>query len=149
MPATVTLSTTTLTYGVGPAAGRIALDSTDGITPNIRLFIDGELMKVISLDVAPWVNVARGVDGTSGASHPSEATVYIGRADQFYSQDPVGRPDAAIRVSPYINAINGRVWFAQGDANTTANRWWQLQTTTYGIGPLGVRTATVDLTEST
>ena len=124
MPATVTLPTTTLGVGVLDKDTLVSLASTSGVFAGIRLFIDGELMKVVSLDVDPWVRVIRGVDGTSAAPHPSTATVYIGRGDQFYQNDPVGRPPAAIPVSPYINVINGSVWFAQGDTtpSLSANR---------------------------
>lgn len=150
MPATVTLSTTTLAAPVGPSDGAVKLTSTSGVYPGYRLFVNGELMDVISLGVDPWVNVRRGVDGTKGLDHPSLATVYIGQASQFYAKDPVGRPPNAIPVSPHINVITGAVWFAQGDTvQADSNRWWQKQTTTYGEGPLGVITTTYDPTAST
>jgi len=149
MPATVTLVTTTLADAVGPSDTRVKLASTSGVLPGMRLYVDGELMAVFLLAVDPWVEVRRGVDGTASAAHPSSVTVYIGRADQFYSQDPTGRPNAAIPVSPYINATSGRIWFAQGDANATADRWWQLQTTTHGIGSLGIRTVALSPDTST
>ncbi len=149
MPATVTLATATLTVSVGPSTDTINLSSTEGVLPGVRLYIDGELMLVNRNDV-DGTKVRRGVDGTSGQPHASGGTVYIGRADQFYSQDPIGRPDNAIPVSPYINVVNGSMWFAQGDALPSGgNRWWQRVTTTYGTGPLGVRTTTMDPTVST
>lgn len=149
MPATVTLSTTTLTNDVDASATRIKVASTTGMLAGYRLYLDGELMQVVSLDVDPWVNVKRGVDNTVGSAHPSLATLYIGRADQFYSQDPAGRPNAAVLVSPYINVTNGTVWHAQGDASATADRWWEKQTATHGIGSLGVRTVTYSPESST
>lgn len=149
MPATVTLSTTTLSAAVGASDTRVRLASTSGLFAGTRLYVDGELMQVVGLDVDSWVNVKRGVDGTIGAAHPSSVTVYIGRADQFYDHDPVGRPDASILVSPYINAVSGKVWFAQGDASNTANRWWQLQTVSYETGALGIRSTTLEPTVST
>jgi hypothetical protein len=151
MPATVTLSTTTLAVSVGVSDTRIKVGSTSGLTPGTRLYVDGEQMRFVSVDVDPWINVRRGVDGTASAAHPSSATVYIGRADQFYSIDPTGRPPDVIPVSPYINVINGSVWFAQGDSQPDgqANRWWQKVTNTYGTGALGVRTTTQDPTAST
>jgi hypothetical protein len=151
MPATVTLSTTTLAANVGASDNQIKLASTAGVTPGTRLWVDRELMAVVSLGVDPWVNVSRGVDGTAGSPHNSAATVTIGQAYQFYSSDPVGRPNEAVPVSPYINVRNGTIWYAQGDAvpGDTATRWWQAVTTTYDTGPLGVRTTTMDPTSST
>jgi hypothetical protein len=151
MPATVTLSTTTLQQTAGASDSQIKVESTSGMFPGTRLWIDRELMTVVSLGVSPWVNVLRGVDGTSAQAHSSLSTVTIGRGDQFYSIDPVGRPFDAISVSPYINVLTGDVWLAQGDAQPdgTAVRWWQKVTTTYGVGALGVRTTTQDPTAST
>ncbi|HEX6038913.1 hypothetical protein [Longimicrobium sp.] len=149
MPATVTLSTTELVEAVGPSDGAVKLASTSGLFAGYRLFLEGESMEVISLGVDSWVNVRRGVDGTKGVPHASGGTIYIGQPHQFYSQDPTGRPPAVIPVSPYINVVNGSLWFAQGDALPTATRWWQRQTTTHGVGALGVRTTTLDPTSST
>ena len=151
MPATVTLSTTTLNEGVGSTERSVKVASTSGLTSGLRLFVDGELMTVVSLGVDPWVNVLRGVDGTAAQHHDSGATIYIGRADQFFSSDPVGAPREVIPVSPHINVINGSVWFAQGDELPagSAQRWWQKQSTTFGVGALGVRTTTLDPTSST
>ena len=149
MPATVTLSTTTLQGGVEAGDRQVLVASTSGLTSGLRLWIDTELMEVVSLGVNPWVNVLRGVDGTSAQRHDSGATITIGRADQFYGSDPVGAPPDAVPVSPYINAIEGTVWFAQGDSLGAGRRWWQKQTATYGAGALGVRTTTLDPTSST
>ena len=151
MPATVTLASTTLSVPCGSSDGVIKVASTSGLTPGTRLFLDGELMTVVSLGVDPWVNVQRGRDGTAALPHDGGGTIYIGRADQFYEADPIGSPSEAIAVSPWINARNGSVWFAQGDSvpTGTAVRWWQKQTATYSFGPLGVRTVTLDPTSST
>lgn len=150
MPATVTLASTTLADVATDKATLIKLASTSGVYAGLRLYVDGELMHVYALDVDPWVKVKRGAEGTAAAPHPSGATVYVGRADQFYSMDPVGRPPAAIPVSPYINVINGTVWFAQGDVtpSASANRWWQKQSTIYTVTPLGARSTTLDPTVS-
>jgi hypothetical protein len=147
----VTLSTTTLSEGVGRSNGAVKVASTSGLTPGIRLFIEGELMEVVSLGIDPWVNVLRGRDGTAGTEHDSGATIYIGRADQFYSIDPVGSPSEVISVSPYINTTNGSIWFAQGNSSprNEVRRWWQKQSVTFGQGALGRRTRTYDPTSST
>lgn len=152
MPATVTLSTTTLTYGIDPGAGEIQLDSVSGILPGYRLWIDRELMSVLRLiPGSERLQVQRGVDGTAAAEHSSSATVTIGTPDQFYSRDPVGAPSSAIPVSPWINVLNGKVWYAQGDSvpDGQTYRWWQEVSQTYGIGALGVRTQTSAPTSST
>lgn len=149
MGATVTLSSTTLAQAVNSGDGLIKVTSTAGMTTGMRLFIDRELMTVLSLGVNPWVNVLRGRDGTAASAHNSLATIWIGRADQFYADDPIGAPAPAFSVSPYINVNNGKVWFAQGDALSPAVRWWQAQTTTYDVGALGIRTTVVSPTSST
>ena len=151
MPATVTLNTTTLLLPVGKSDGQIKVASTAGLYPGTRLWMDRELMEVVRVGIDPWVNVRRGVDGTAGAAHSSAITITIGRADQFYSTNPAGRPANAVPVSPYINVITGEVWYAQGDTdpNGDAPRWWQRQTTTYDVGALGIRTVSQDPTSST
>lgn len=153
MPATVTLSTVTLTYGVSATDRTISLSSTSGLTPGKRLFVDKELMAVISTPSSTIAEVRRGVDGTAAAAHGSSSTVTIGDADQFFAHDPFNAPMSAIRVSPYINALNGKVFLAQGDVEQFPGqpvyRWWQEVTNTYGQGALGVRTQTSDPTSST
>lgn len=150
MPATVTLASTTLSEGIDDKATRIKLASTAGITAGLRLYIDRELVGVVRLDIDPWVIVKRGADGSPSIPHGAGTQIFIGRADQFYSSPPNGRPASSIEVSPYIDVVGGRVYFAQGDAVPAgAARYWVVQTTTLGVGPLGVRTTTLDPTSST
>lgn len=152
MPASVTLSTATLTFGIGPGSDEITLSSVSGVNRGTCLWIDRELMRVVSLiSGSNRVKVARGIGGSSASPHSSSATVTIGRADQFYSVDPVGSPDVVILVSPYINTVNGKVFLAQGDANSASEnyRWWQEVTNTYGQGSLGIRTQESAPTSST
>lgn len=156
MPATATLTSTTLAQAVNASDLRIKLASTSGVYPGLSLYISaisgsGELVRVVRLEPDPWVTVTRGVDGSKAQGHSAGETVYIGRADQFYCCPPMGRPDAAIPVSPYIDVQAGRVYFAQGDTtpSATADRWWSEQTNTRTSGPLGVRTTTLDPTSST
>ena len=151
MPATVTLSTTTLVTALDATSNEVKLASTSGLTPGKRLFVNGEVMTVVRLLIDSWVQVSRGVDGTKGSIHPSGLTVFIADAHQLYDRDPVGAPPVAIHVSPWINVRNGSVWFARGDVlpEGNSNRWWQQRTTTYGVGPLGVLTTTFDPTVST
>ena len=152
MPATVTLSTTTLLAPLDEHEGVVTLASVSGLFPGYRLYVDRELMSVLRVGVGTQVHVNRGVDGTKGAIHVSGSTVTIGQAHQFYGKDPVGSPPEAIPVSPWINVVNGKFWYAQGDptpAGGNVARWWQERTATYGTGPLGVRTVTYNPTSST
>ncbi len=152
MPATTTLATATLTFGIGPGADELQLSSVSGVSRGTCLWIDRELIRVVNLvSGSNRVKVARGVGGSSAAPHSSSALVTIGRADQFYSVDPVGSPDVVILVSPYINTVNGKVFLAQGDASPDRQnvRWWQEVTNTYGQTSFGVRTAEAAPTSST
>ena len=156
MPATDTLPSVTLKSSTGAGDRAVQLNSIT-YAPNgakapiggIRFFCEGEVMDAVSLGTGSWVNVRRGVDGTTAAPHASGSTVYIGRPDQFYSVDPVGAPPESIPVSPYINVVNGTVWFAQGGPGTVGPRWWQKQTIAYGQGALGIPTAVGDPQSST
>ena len=146
MPATVTLSTTSLVPRVAAKERSVRVASTSGLTPGIWLFCDGELMSVVRLGVGTDVTVLRGQGGTQATEHASGATIYIGRPDQFYTFDPVGRPPDAIPVSPHINAANGSVWFATGAGE---GRRWVKQTAETVVGPLGVTTTALTPTSST
>ena len=152
MPATVTLASTTLAAELlpGDRLVKLAAPPTNGIITGTCLFIENELVSVVAADVpASGVVVLRGQGGTTASYHEPGATVYIGTADQFYRTDPTGSPGEVIPVSPWINVVGGSIWFAQGDPLTGQYRWWQRQTMTPGIGPLGVRTRTYDPTSST
>lgn len=150
MGATVTLSTTTLTNGINPGDDSLVLGSVTGIIRGYRLWIDKELLAVLSVDSASnRVTAKRGSDGTNAARHSSSSLVTIGSPQHFYSSDPLGAPAPVIPVSPYINVLNGKVWLAQGDATDLSYRWWQEVTSSYGIGPLGIRTSSSDPTSST
>jgi hypothetical protein len=77
MAATVTLSTTTLAAAVTVTDGQVKVVSTAGIVPGLRLYIDQELLTVVSLGIGTAVTVRRGVDGTATTAHASTATVRI------------------------------------------------------------------------
>jgi hypothetical protein len=151
MAATVTLATTTLAAFCQPGDTVINVGSTAGLTPGTRLWIDRELMSVVSLGIQTMVNVKRGVDGTTTTKHDSASTITIGRGDQFYNVDPTGHPPEVVPVVPYINILNGNVWYPEGDELPVdgSQRWWQLQQPTYGPGALGVRVTTQNPTAST
>jgi len=155
MPATVTLATTTLGQLVHFSDAMVKLASTSGVSKDTRLYVDRELMRVLSLGPDPWVFVQRGVDGTRTTAHSPGATVYVGRADQFYASDPQGEPPDAIPVDPYINVKTGDIWLAQGDAlpvdgiRPIATRLWVKQSTVLAAGALGAATVTSSPTSST
>ena len=151
MTATVTLSTTTLTNGIGPRDRDVKLASNSGVRAGLFLFMGRELMKVEEVLSTGLVRVTRGVGGTAALQHSSSEVVTIGSGTQFYTQDPVGAPPEATEVAPWINVSNGKVWYAQGDAQPTGLtfRWWQDATTTYSTGPLGVRVSASAPTSST
>ena len=169
MPATVTLRQVKLINTISATDNKILVtgESNDfagsgtevPVPVGTRLFIDGEMMSFNGWMLhAPdgtgdnvWILVKRGVDGTVASPHLSQSVGYYGRPDQFFSQDPVGRPNEAILVSPHINVTTGSVWFAQGDAqpDNSAARWWQKQTVIHEIGALGVRTETKNPESST
>ena len=151
MPATTTLSTTTLATGCTDRDTRIQLASTSGVRPGLFLWFDGEAVEVRRIDVDPWIIVKRGVAGSMALPHSSGVPVYIARADQLYEGPPMGRPEGAVLVSPYIDVRAGKLYFAQGDTTPsgTAVRWWQEQTNTRVAGPLGSTTSTLNPTSST
>jgi hypothetical protein len=151
MPARVNLATTTLDQTLDAKSRSVKLASVSGVRVGMCLFLDGELVKVTLLDIAPWVQVLRGQDGSKAIPHSSGVAVYIGDGSQFYQFDPVGRPSETFEVSPWINVQTGAIWFAQGDNDPVglADRWWQQQGVTYDQGPLGVRVKTFNPTAST
>lgn len=151
MPARVTLATTTLDGPIDDHTSLIKLASTSGVRPGLCLYFDGELTKVVSLEVAPWVRVLRGQEGSRAIPHASSVVVYIGDGSQFYQTNPYGRPPETFEVSPWINVHTGAIWFAQGDNDPVglADRWWQQQGVIYDQGPLGIRVKTFTPTAST
>lgn len=148
MPATETLNTLTVLSNLSAGDGSVLVSDTSNLFPGVRVFYDGELMSVVRVGISSNVDVLRGVDGSRAVPHVSGGTAYVGRADQFYSMNPHGRPNDSPLVSPYINVVNGTVWLAQGDTLPPGlgQRWWQQVTTTYGSGAMGITTTTVEPT---
>lgn len=151
MPATVTLSSVALSAEAAASDRQVKVVSTSGLTTGTRLYVDSEMMTVVGPGVGNWLKVLRGVDGTAAQDHDAGSTAWIGRADQFFTSDPVGAPKDAILVSPHINTTTGAVWFARGDVAPTGQtlRWWQKQTVTYSKGALGVNAVAIDPQAST
>lgn len=154
MNPTVTLAQTTLAVGVDADNLRVKVRSSAGLTAGVCLWMDTELMSVVSLSVTDalgtWVNVRRGVAGTTGASHAQEIPIVIGKPSQFYQNDPTGRPSAHPEVSPWINTVNGKTWIAVGDSATGNQvRYWTEQVDTHGVTSFGIRTNTYANTDVT
>lgn len=138
MPA---LTQTTLAAPIGAADVNIPLTSLTGVDLRDCLAIDGELMHVRAF-LGTNAVVTRGAS-TPCVAHLRGARVYVGTPGQFHSTDPVGVP-RPFADTPWINVRDRRIWHAMGDevgANVGA-RFWQLETTTFAVGALGVRTVT-------
>lgn len=151
MAATVTLSTTTFTQPVLLGDTQVLPASLTGVTPGVCFYIDRELMRVVDPTLpGGWVRVLRGQAGTGTTPHGTNVTVTLGRQDQFYDFDPIGMPPPSVPVQPWINLLTGAIWSPQGDEEGSGvnARYWRQITTTYGVGALGVRTATINPTFS-
>ena len=146
MAATVTLATTTLAAPLGVSERHATLTSLTGIIAGETfLYLDKELTQVEQITpVSTVVLLRRGVDGTASMRHAQGTTIYLGRGDQFYLDDPQGAPPNPIPVSPYINILTGVRWGVTGDEEgpQAALRFWAPVTIATGIGSLGVRTVT-------
>lgn len=145
MPATVTLSSTTFSTPVASNDRQVQVASLTGLVPGqTHLFVDRELMRYLSPGIGNWINVLRGVEGTHARAHNITATVYEGRADQFYTHDPSGQPSTPIGVYPWINLTNGTIW----TADDSSSAWTQISAnagtvvTTTSIGALGIQQTT-------
>lgn len=115
MAALATLTTTTLTNAMGTGDWALKPASTTGIALDAFLYIDLELLRVTGLLPGTQFSVRRGLDGTINQPHAAAALVTIGRADQFYNQDPpAGVAPTEPLVLPWINVVNGNRWTVAG-----------------------------------
>lgn len=145
---TVSLSTVTLARQIGPGDSLVQFSSATGLLPNLFVFLDGELIRIVSNTgitdgLGTWFKVLRGCQATRASRHSGNATGYIGRGDQFYNYDPEGAPSETPPVSPHINLNTGVLWVPQGDDTDVGQRWWAKYSNTHDVGPLGVRTNTL------
>ena len=138
MAALATLSATILARECGVNDPAVLLASTTGIVPGTRLYVDKELMAVISLGLGTSVNVRRGDGGTATARHAPEALCVMGRADQFYEFDPPLSTANEPLVNPWINVVSGRVWLQQGEELGNNRQYWQEVTMAHRTGALGL-----------
>lgn len=119
----ITLATTTTTADIAANDTRIYLASVSGITSTtvragLCLFINAELMLIISAPIGLSVGVTRGFGGSGSTTHASGSTAYIGTPIQFYTVDPIGVPPTSPAVTPWINTANGNIWTVSGNAWT-------------------------------
>lgn len=143
------LNTTTTVRPVSSSDTFIPLASVANISIGHVLFVDLESMPITRLQtVGALVGVYVNRTGRA-ASHGPNALVYTAPPSAFYSHDPIGVPPVGVQ-NYWINERAGRIWVAQGDeaGAGTANRFWQLQTSTPGRGPLGIRTTTITPTQA-
>lgn len=151
--AQATLGSTTLAQGCSAAATSVLLLSASGLVPGSRLYVDRELMSVTSLGLTTalgqWVNVRRGVDGTTSSEHSATVTVRTGSANEFFQTDPQGAPGDAVLVSPWINVSTGDVWVPQGNDGPTPYRWWARQELVHSVASLGVLSSESDVSDVT
>jgi hypothetical protein len=138
------LNSTTLARTLSATDRRVQLASIANVAKDDLLVIDREAMLVLDVTRNP-VRVLRGAAGTAAVGHATGQTAYSGTPDQFYHRDPVGIPAGFPVADPWINLREGRVWVAQGDevGPGAAHRRWQLQSTSYPIGPFGIPGAPV------
>ena len=119
-----TLTQTTTTAALTSSATVVQVTSTTGmqVNPNAgyntQIYVDRELMTVIGINQTSTgtnglaLTVSRGQAGTRAVSHLSGATVYAGRPNWFYPNDPEGGSCvlANIIATPRINIITGNQW---------------------------------------
>jgi hypothetical protein len=114
--AQTSMSSTTLSAAVAVSDNTVTVASATGITArstsvNTLLYVDQELMEVVSLDGAV-VRVIRGLNRTRVAAHASGATVWFGAPRSFSSADPAGTCTAAATgYSPRIVPSTGSMWY--------------------------------------
>ncbi len=144
MAALATLPTTTFATDIGSSDSTVNVASTTNIVVGLFLVSGAEAMQVTGFGpVTGLVTVIRGKLGTAARRHAATDIVWIGRGDQFYETDPTGPPMSGPRVAPHVNVLNGNVWWPLNNTTDASGRW-QLTTTTYTTGPLGVQTVVVN-----
>ena len=68
---------TTLTEDLTTTETRISVNNSTSLTPNSRLVIDSEIMKVVSVVDTTTIIVKRSFDSSLGAIHASGATISL------------------------------------------------------------------------
>lgn len=135
-----------LVGGIGPGNASLVLSSLTGITANMLLSIDSEIVSIDSI-VGQAVNVTRAFDGTTAASHLNGAAVSV-FIDAWHHNAVVAEIKA---IETYITTgaqhfvdITASPYNAVGDGVTNntlafANAFLSFGTTSGGGGLLGHR----------
>lgn len=140
------LTTTTLSNNMSAAALTIQLASVTGIsgfgpgitnptggtaagTGNITdIYIDRELMQVVSVNTtAKVVSVLRGQGGSQASAHASGDMVIIGPPGSFYNYDPeglcIGTGSTPAQYTPWVNQRTSAQWLCSSVTNTWVPGW--------------------------
>mgnify|MGYP001577834850 CR=1 FL=1 len=115
-----TMSSTTLSAAVSVTDRTVTVASATGITakdfrPNTLLYIDRELMEVVSLS-GTVITVNRGMSPTKVSAHNSGATVWLGPPASFADSDPEGAApsDTTSIYLPTIVPRSGKFFYLRG-----------------------------------
>lgn len=125
---TATVTSTTTTAAIAASDNFVNLTSGTGVAAGVGIFVDKEMLRVVSV-AAPFSTtrprVARGQDGTRLATHVSGVTVYIGPTSTVAGPGPFWQSDPPAgtcvlgneQYSRRINTLNGKHW-------KCINSWW-------------------------
>jgi hypothetical protein len=127
------MTTTTLSAALNGSSRDVYLTSEVGVSVGTYLYVDRELMRVVSVG-SPLI-VQRGYGGID-AAHSSGAKVYVASGSEVGAVDKSG--SAGNETGTYINHQNGRIF------SIIAGEWGFNQ---QGQG-VGLQTATVPLTDA-
>lgn len=107
-----TLTSTTLSTAVNSTLNQITVASSTSFTAGSLAYVDKEALDILTVNTTTLVvTVRRGSRGTRATSHASGATVYVGTADVFVSQDQAGSCTSAnYSYLPLINVLNGKLF---------------------------------------
>lgn len=103
---------TTLSSAVSATAMTVTVASATGLTAGSYLYIDTELMQIVSVS-STTATVRRGLaqGGSPASAHASGAIVWVGTGDVFKTYDVAGACTAATQLYvPHINTKNGRIF---------------------------------------
>jgi hypothetical protein len=120
---TATTTTTLASAVTSASANTVVLTSATGATAGGSLWIDRELLTVISAS-GTTIRVARGAGGTAAKTHGALAVVYVATAAQspyvFIATDPGGACTSTNeRFLPQVNPRTGGIW----DCVSTVGLW--------------------------
>jgi len=125
---------TTLSGAITATATTITLASGTGFTAGNFVYVDNEVMRIVSVSGAN-ITVQRGQLGTVARAHANAEPVITGAAGHFQTTDPdygatCTRGSGQAVFLPRINVLNGLVWQCGGEAeNGRSGLAWTATTT--------------------